>query len=85
MNQMQMPLNLEGDEAEGENLEEHSAAIQPDNVECFYPNSTVEELVENTDSDNSQQSTPSSTLVKLKTLEDIYVRCHMCIIEPQNY
>jgi hypothetical protein len=68
MNQMQMPLNLEGDEAEGENPEEHSAAIQPDNVECSYPNSTVEELVENTDSDNSQQSTPSSTPVKLKIL-----------------
>ena len=35
MNQMQMPLNLEGDEAEGENPEEHSAAIQPDN--CCNP------------------------------------------------
>jgi hypothetical protein len=85
MNQMQMPLNLEGDEAEGENSKEHSAAIQPDNVECPYSNSTVEELVENTDSDNSQQSTPSSTPVKLKSLEDIYARCHMCIIEPENY
>jgi cell pole-organizing protein PopZ len=85
MNQMQMPLNLEGDEAEGENPEEHSAVIQPDNVECSYPNSTVEEVVENTDSDNSQQSTPSSTPVKLKSLEDIYARCHMCIIEPENY
>jgi hypothetical protein len=80
-----MPLNLEGDEAEGENPEEHSAAIQPDNVECLYPNSTVGELVENTNSDNRQQSTPSSTPVKLKSLEDIYARCHMCIIEPENY
>ena len=85
MNQMQIPLNLEGDEAEGENLEEHSAAIQHDHVECLYPNSIVGELVEDTDSDNIQQSTPSSTLVKLKSLEDIYVRCHMCIIEPENY
>jgi hypothetical protein len=36
MNQMHMPLNLEGDKVEGENPEEHSAAIQPDNVECFH-------------------------------------------------
>jgi hypothetical protein len=84
MNQMHMPLNLEGDEVEGENPE-HSAAIQPDNVKCFHPNSTVGELVENIGSDNSQQSTPSSTPVKLKTLKDIYARCHMCIIEPENY
>jgi hypothetical protein len=55
MNQMHMPLNLEGDEVEGENPE-HSAAIQPDNVKCFHPNSTVGELVENIGSDNSQQS-----------------------------
>ena len=80
-----MPLNLEGDEVEGENPEEHFAAIQPNNVECFHPNSIVGELVENIGSDNSQQSTPNSTPIKLKTLEDIYARCHMCIIELENY
>jgi len=51
-----MPLNLEGDEAEGENPEEHSAAIQPDNVECFYPNSTAGELTENIGNDSNQHS-----------------------------
>ncbi|KAG6735227.1 hypothetical protein POTOM_062231 [Populus tomentosa] len=50
------------DEAKGENPEEHSVAIQSDNVECSYPNSTVGELVEDIGSDNNQQSTPSSTL-----------------------
>nr|XP_034923444.1 uncharacterized mitochondrial protein AtMg00820-like [Populus alba] len=59
---------------EGENLEEHSAAVQPDNVEHYNQNPIVEESAEKIDSVNSQQSSPSSTLVKLKTLEDIYAR-----------
>ncbi|KAI5348478.1 hypothetical protein L3X38_001365 [Prunus dulcis] len=33
-------------------------------------------------SGTSQGSTPSNTPVKLKSLEDIYARCHMTIIEP---
>jgi hypothetical protein len=85
MNQNHLSLNLEGGEVEGENFKEHSAATQPDNVEHRHQNSTVGELTEDIDSDNSQQSSPSSTPVKLKTLEDIYARCHMCIIEPENY
>jgi cell pole-organizing protein PopZ len=85
MNQNHLSLNLEGDEVEGENSEEHTATAQPDNVEHCHPNSTAGELAENISSDNSQQSTPSSTPVKLKTLEDIYAMCHMCIIEPKNY
>jgi hypothetical protein len=85
MNQNRLSLNLEGGEVEGENSEEHSSAAQLDNVEHCHQNSTVGELAENIDSDNSQQSSPSSTLVKLKTLEDVYVSCHMCIIEPENY
>jgi hypothetical protein len=85
MNQNHLSLNLKGDEVEGENSEEHSIAAQPDNVEHCHPNSTVGELAENISSDNRQQSTPSSIPVKLKTVEDIYARCHMCIIEPKNY
>uniref|UniRef100_A0A6N2K750 Integrase catalytic domain-containing protein n=1 Tax=Salix viminalis TaxID=40686 RepID=A0A6N2K750_SALVM len=34
---------------------------------------------------SSLQSTPSSTPVKLRSLEEIYARCHMSIVEPENY
>ena len=85
MNPSHLSFNLEEGEVGGENYEEHSAAVQPDDVEKHNQNSTVGELAENIDSNNSQQSSPSSTLVKLKTLEEIYARCHMCIIEPDNY
>lgn len=34
---------------------------------------------------SSLQSTPTSTLVKLRSLEEIYARCHMSIVEPENY
>jgi hypothetical protein len=85
MNQNHLSLNLEGGEVESENFVEDLAAAQPDNIEHCHQKSTVGELAENIDSDNSQQSSPSSTPVKLKTLQDIYARCHMCIIEPENY
>ncbi|XP_073264238.1 uncharacterized protein [Populus alba] len=85
MKSVPMPLNLEEDEVEGENSKEQPDATQPDNVGGSHLNSIIRELVENIGSDSSQHSTPSSTLVKLKTLEDIYARCHMCIIEPENY
>ena len=85
MKSVPMSLNLEEGEVEGENSKEQPDAIQPDNVGGSHLNSIIGELVENIGSDSSQHSTPSSTLVKLKTLEDIYARCHMCIIEPKNY
>jgi hypothetical protein len=81
MNQNHLSLNLEGGEVESENFVEDLAAAQPDNIEHCHQKSTVGELAENIDSDNSQQSSPSSTPVKLKTLQDIYARCHMCIME----
>ncbi|XP_070668918.1 uncharacterized protein [Malus domestica] len=33
----------------------------------------------------SQNSTPSSTPVKLKSLSEIYVACNFCIVEPENF
>ncbi|CAL9018585.1 unnamed protein product [Prunus brigantina] len=36
-------------------------------------------------SGTSHGSTPSNTPVKLRSLEDIYARCHMTIIEPETY
>ncbi|CAL2241191.1 unnamed protein product [Prunus armeniaca] len=36
-------------------------------------------------SGTSQGSTPSNTPVKLRSLEDIYARCHMTMIEPKTY
>ena len=85
MNQIHLSFNDEGGEVESKISEEHSTAEQSDNFDHCYQNSIVGELVERIDNDNSQQSSPSPTPVKLKTLEDIYARCHMCIIEPENY
>lgn len=34
---------------------------------------------------SSSISTPSNTPVKLKSLEEIYARCHLHIIEPKTY
>ena len=33
----------------------------------------------------SSCSTPSNTPVKLRSLEEIFARCHMTIIEPETY
>jgi len=85
MKSVSMPLNLEGDEVEGENSKEQPDATEPDNAGSSHLNSIVGELVENVGSNSSQHSTPSSTPVKLKTLEDIYTTCHICIIKPENY
>ncbi|KAG6780904.1 hypothetical protein POTOM_013783 [Populus tomentosa] len=52
---------LYGGIIEGENLEEHTSEIQPDNVEHCNQNPIVEESAEKIDSVNSQQSSPSST------------------------
>nr|TKS00892.1 hypothetical protein D5086_0000178530 [Populus alba] len=89
MNPSHLSFNLEEGEVGGENSEEHSAAVQPDDVEKCNQNSTVGELAENIDSNNSQQSSPSSTPVKLKTLEEIYASsfvpidsCHLGAHNP---
>ncbi|KAI5348277.1 hypothetical protein L3X38_001164 [Prunus dulcis] len=44
-----------------------------------------EHVSESNGSGTSQGSTPSNTPVKLKSLEDIYARCHMTIIELETY
>ncbi|CAL9018208.1 unnamed protein product, partial [Prunus brigantina] len=44
-----------------------------------------EHVSERNGSGTSQGSTSSNTPVKLKSLEDIYARCHMTIIEPETY
>jgi hypothetical protein len=85
MKSVPIPLNLEGNEVEGENCDEQPDATQLDNAGSSHLNSIVGELVENVSGNNSQHSTPSSTSIKLKTLEDIYARCHICIIEYENY
>ncbi|KAI5333988.1 hypothetical protein L3X38_024121 [Prunus dulcis] len=80
-----IPFNLERDEIEDENNEIQPDGTQFDDGESSHLNSTVGDLVENVSGNGSPNSTPSSTPVKLKTLEDIYARCHMCIIELENY
>ncbi|CAL9026844.1 unnamed protein product [Prunus brigantina] len=80
-----IPFNLGGNEKEAEFGEEQTEAIQFDNGGSSHSNTIVDVSDGNNSGNNSQASTPSSTPVKLRTLEDIYARCHMCIIEPENY
>ncbi|CAL9004144.1 unnamed protein product [Prunus brigantina] len=80
-----IPFNLGGNETEAEFGEEQTEAIQFDNGGSSHSNTIVDVSDGNNSGNNSQASTPSSTPVKLRTLEDIYARCHMCIIEPENY
>ena len=44
-----------------------------------------EESIGSSSKGNSQQSSPSSTPIKMRSIEDIYARCHMCITEPESY
>ncbi|CAL9017922.1 unnamed protein product, partial [Prunus brigantina] len=81
----QIPFNLGGNETEAEFGEEQTEATQFDNGGSSHSNTIVDVSDGNNSGNNSQASTPSSTPVKLRTLEDIYARCHMCIIEPENY
>ncbi|KAM1111108.1 hypothetical protein ACFX13_010490 [Malus domestica] len=80
-----IPFNLEGNGAENEVSEEQTDVNQFNNAGDTHSNTTVNESVEEMSGSHSQGSTPSSTPVKIRTLEDIYARCHMCIIEPENY
>ncbi|CAL9010688.1 unnamed protein product, partial [Prunus brigantina] len=78
-------FNLGGNETEAEFGEEQTEATQFDNGGSSHSNTIVDVSDGNNSGNNSQASTPGSTPVKLRTLEDIYARCHMCIIEPENY
>ncbi|CAL9014241.1 unnamed protein product [Prunus brigantina] len=80
-----IPFNLGGNETEAEFGEEQTEATQFDNGGSSHSNTIVDVSDGNNSGNNSQAFTPSSTPVKLRTLEDIYARCHMCIIEPENY
>ncbi|CAL9009524.1 unnamed protein product [Prunus brigantina] len=80
-----IPFNLEWNGTEVEVGEEQTDTTQFDNGGSSHLITTVDESDGNNNGNNSQISTPSSTPVKLRTLEDIYARCHMCIIEPENY
>ncbi|KAM2064683.1 hypothetical protein ACFXTI_027680 [Malus domestica] len=77
-------LNMETENAEGESQEEsqeitHFDAVNTLKYSCHFSTSVSDTGTQ------SQNSTPSSTLMKLRSLEDIYARCHMCIIEIENY
>lgn len=43
------------------------------------------QLVQTGNASGSHTSTLSSTLVKLRNLEDIYARCYMSIVELETY
>ena len=44
-----------------------------------------EESIGSLSKSSSKQSTTSSTPIKMRSIEDIYARCHMCITEPERY
>lgn len=45
----------------------------------------IHSTVSSSGSRGSQTSTLSSTPIMLKSLEDIYARCYVCIVEPESY
>jgi hypothetical protein len=78
--QLRFECNKEESEVEETNVD---AAQNYDGIDQLSSpaNGSVTESVENI----SQGSSPSSTPVKLRSIEDIYNRCHMSFIEPENY
>ncbi|KAI5327801.1 hypothetical protein L3X38_027197 [Prunus dulcis] len=81
-----VPLIFENGSSEITEIEETSHethSIASPNLNQLI--SDDEHVSESNGSGTSQGSTPSNTPVKLKSLEDIYARCHMTIIEPETY
>lgn len=64
----------------GSQEESHFDAAQDTQASSSHSSTSTSDL-----ESISQNSTPSSTPVKLKSMEDIYARCRMCIIKPKNY
>ena len=58
--------------------EEQTEFLQVDN----YDDTGNEEATGSSSKSNIQQSSPSSTPVKLRSIRDIYARCHICVTEP---
>ncbi|CAL2258193.1 unnamed protein product [Prunus armeniaca] len=78
-----VPMNLEDNprstEEEYEVTASSTPATQLENI-----SSSVELITYVSNTDSSDES-PSSTLVKLRDITEIYARCNMSIIEPENF
>ena len=70
---------VEDSEGRGEGTVEQIDEIQDDSDKSNHS------VQLDTGNDDEGRGHSCSTLVKLRSLEDIYERCHMSIIEPENY
>ncbi|KAM1300483.1 hypothetical protein PS1_011811 [Malus domestica] len=81
-----MPLNIGNENTEITEMEESSHETH--SIDSPNPTQLIsddEHVPGSNIASTSQGSTPSNTPVKLRSLEDIYARCHMTIIEPETY
>ncbi|CAL8998661.1 unnamed protein product [Prunus brigantina] len=78
-----VPINFENNprstEEENEVTTSSTPAIQLENI-----SSSIEMITDASNADSSSDS-PSSTPVKLRDIAEIYARCNMSIIEPENF
>ncbi|CAL9023435.1 unnamed protein product [Prunus brigantina] len=78
-----VPINFENNprstEEENEVTTSSTPATQLENI-----SSSVEMITDASNADSSSDS-PSSTPVKLRDIAEIYARCNMSIIEPENF
>ena len=72
-----VPLNVEINDRITEQVE---SALASDQIQSEDTTGTQDSSVRVQNS-----ATPTSTPVRLRSLTDIYARCNMCIIEPENY
>ncbi|KAJ6715423.1 hypothetical protein OIU85_026875 [Salix viminalis] len=75
-------ISFAGNEETDEDDEEQQIEMQHDVCESSNSVPSVTELRE--DDDGSREPC-TSTPVKLRSLEDIYARCHLSMIEPESY
>ncbi|CAL2258196.1 unnamed protein product [Prunus armeniaca] len=78
-----VPMNLEDNHRSTEEEYEATASSTPA-TQLENISSSVELITYVSNTDSSDES-PSSTLVKLRDITEIYARCNMSIIEPENF
>ncbi|CAL8154967.1 unnamed protein product [Prunus armeniaca] len=78
-----VPMNLEDNHRSTEEEYEVTASSTPA-TQLENISSSVELITYVSNTDSSDES-PSSTLVKLRDITEIYARCNMSIIEPENF
>ncbi|KAM2677793.1 hypothetical protein EV1_004297 [Malus domestica] len=69
----------------GGDVQESPNETQVETAQSSQPSSSPTSASTSRSESLSQNSTPSSTPVKLRSLEEIYARCHMSFVEPEDY